>query len=139
RDVLDRGVRAQPDIDVLASRDGDQLQILVWNYHDDLVAAEPVQVSVDIALPGEFAHGALVRHQRVDDFHGNAYTAWLSQGKPESPTSDQLSALHDAATSLTFASESTLDVYDGRLTLSFELPRFGVSLLTLTPATKGEQ
>src|SRR5688572_28355032 len=38
-DLLASGVRGQPDIDALAAVDGERIQILVWNYHDDLVAA----------------------------------------------------------------------------------------------------
>src|SRR6185503_11556970 len=49
-DILEGSVRQEPDVDALAAIDGDRIQILVWNYHDDLVDAEPAPVTVSVSV-----------------------------------------------------------------------------------------
>jgi xylan 1,4-beta-xylosidase len=133
-DILVNGVRAEPDIDALASRDGDELRILVWNYHDDLVAAEPAAVTLTIAVPPAFGAHASVTHTRVDDQHGNAHTVWVAQGSPPAPSSEELGALRAAMEPVVLERERIVGVDGGSITLAFELPRFGLSLITLTPS-----
>ena len=38
-DILMNGVRGEPDVDGMATLDGAAIQVLVWNYHDDIVTA----------------------------------------------------------------------------------------------------
>jgi xylan 1,4-beta-xylosidase len=125
------GVRDRPDIDALAARDGDRIQILVWNYHDDLVEAEPATVSLDIAVPAAFGGSALVQHTRVDDAHGNAFAAWVAQGRPVAPTAEELATLREAMEPVLIEPEHTVATRRGAVRLTFSLPRFGMSLLTL--------
>ncbi len=49
-DVIRDGVRGQPDINVIATRKDHEVEILIWNYHDDDVAAAPTLI--DLALSG---------------------------------------------------------------------------------------
>jgi xylan 1,4-beta-xylosidase len=35
--ILASSVRQQADVDAMATREGNRVQVLVWNYHDDLV------------------------------------------------------------------------------------------------------
>jgi xylan 1,4-beta-xylosidase len=133
-----QGFRDQPDVDALAARDGQRVQVLVWNYHDDLVTAEPASVALEVQLPAGFATRAHVRHERVDDAHGNAYVVWLAQGSPQPPSESQRAELVRAMTDLELEPERDVTIADGRATLSFGLPRFGVSLVTLTPAADPE-
>jgi xylan 1,4-beta-xylosidase len=137
-ELLESGVREAPDVDALASIDGDRAQILVWHYHDDLVPADPVSVTLNVALPSAFGSRATVTHRRVDEAHGNAFAVWQAQGEPVSPSSEELAALREAMNSLDFEPTRTLEVTEGRATLSFELPRFGVSLITLAPSSDSE-
>jgi xylan 1,4-beta-xylosidase len=132
-ELLERGVREQPDVDALAARDGNQIQILVWHYHDDLVEADPIEVALTITVPAAFEKGALLTHRRVDETHGNAFTVWRTQGSPVAPSDAELVDLRLAMDSLEFEPERVIDVLDGTVTLWFELPRFGISLLTMTP------
>ena len=132
------GVRAQPDVDALATADGRQVQILVWHYHDDLVPAEPAAVTVNVDLPDSSSRWLSVNHRRVDDAHGNAFAAWVSQGSPSAPSAAQRAELVTAMSSLELEPDRVVRVEQGRATLSFTLPRFGISLLTLTPAPAPE-
>jgi xylan 1,4-beta-xylosidase len=138
-DILANGVRGQPDVDALAAIDGERIQILVWNYHDDLVDAEPVPVTLSVSVPPEFGANATVTHTRVDETHGNAHAVWVSQGSPSAPSDTELAALRAAMEPVVLERERTTGVANGTVTLSFDLPRFGISLVSLAPATPNER
>lgn len=135
--ILESGVRQQPDIDGMATRDGNHVQVLVWSYHDDLVAQMATPVRVTVALPAGWGTRATVTHLRVDEMHGDAYTVWLGQGSPPVPTSSERAALVAAMEPGLLEPVRTVDVIDGAVSLDFEMPRFAVSLLTLVPEESG--
>ena len=132
--LLADGVRGEPDIDGLAARDGSEVQVLVWNYHDDLRPAEPSRVTVRIVVPPEFGPRVAVTHARVDETHGDAFSVWTAQGMPATPTDEQLGELRRAMEPALLERDLPVQVENGGVTLAFELPRFGISLLTLAPA-----
>ncbi len=135
-DILANGVRGQPDVDGIAARDGSTIQVLVWNYHDDLVAAPAAAVHLTIQLPAGFGEAARVAHLRVDDTHGDAFTTWMAQGMPASPSSAQLAALQQAMAPAPPTPDATVAVPPGGvLAIDFPLPRFGVSLVTISPSS----
>jgi xylan 1,4-beta-xylosidase len=134
-DVLANSVRAQPEVDGMATRDGDAIQVLVWNYHDDLVTAAAAPVHLTVKVPPSFGSRVRVSHLRVDDSHGDAYTVWVSQGMPATPSAAQRAALQQAMEPSSLVPDTTVAVAaDGSVATAFELPRFGVSLVTLSPA-----
>ena len=54
--VLREGVRQNPDINVIATRSENAVEVLLWNYHDDDLAAAPTLVNVQISgLPEKVA------------------------------------------------------------------------------------
>jgi xylan 1,4-beta-xylosidase len=132
--LLADGVRDRPDIDALAAMDGERIDVLVWNYHDDLVDAEPVPVSLEIAVPVGFGGGALVTQTRADDVHGNAFAVWKSQGSPATPSAEQLEELRDAMEPVLVEPEHLVRATRGAVRVSLTLPRFGISLFTLVPS-----
>jgi xylan 1,4-beta-xylosidase len=134
-DVLANGVREEPDIDALATIDGDRLQVLIWNYHDDLVDAETSTVLLRVSVPPAFGPRASVTHTRVDDTHGNAHSVWVSQGSPAAPSDAELGELREAMEPAVLERERVVAVTDGAVTLTFELPRFGISLVTLVASS----
>lgn len=133
-ELLMNSVRDQPEIDGIATRDDDTLQILVWNYHDDLVDAPVSRVHLTVALPTNVGPSVRVSHLRVDESHGDAYTTWLAQGMPANPSSAQVGALQRSMAPQPLVPDETVSVSSsGSVTLDFDLPRFGVSLVTLRP------
>jgi len=137
-DLLANGVRDQPEIDGMATLDNATVQVLVWNYHDDIVAAAATPVHLTIAVPASFGASVRVSHLRVDDTHGDAYTLWVSQGMPASPTPAQIAALQQAMEPSRLVPDADLAVAaGGSVGIDFDLPRFGVSLLTIQPAAGG--
>jgi xylan 1,4-beta-xylosidase len=135
RDILSDGVRGQAEIDGMATLDDDVVRVLVWNYHDQLLTSAATPVHLSLTVPRSFAPNVRVSHLRVDETHGDAYTVWVSQGMPENPSPAQLRALQQAMDPAPYVPDVTLAVpADGVLEFDFELPRFGISLLTIQPA-----
>ena len=126
-EVRDKSVRGQPDISALASRDRRSAAVLVWNYHDDDLPAPASDVLLTIeGLP---AGRPTVTHYRVDQDLSNAYTVWKSMGSPPTPSASQKATLEQAGELQLFDPPQRMNVQNGRLVLSFSLPRQGVSLV----------
>jgi len=126
-EVRDKSVRGQPDISALASRDRRSAAVLVWNYHDDDLPAPASEVLLTIdGLP---AGRPTVTHYRVDQDLSNAYTVWKSMGSPPTPSAAQKATLEKAGELQLFDPPQRMNVQNGRLVLSFSLPRQGVSLV----------
>jgi xylan 1,4-beta-xylosidase len=130
RSVIQDGVRGAPDVNALATRDGQVASVMVWNYHDDDVPAPPalVRVSVD----GVPARRPTLHHYRIDDRHSNAYARWQAMGSPQALSADQLAELRAAGKLEMLAPPQRVRTSNGRATVEFELPHQGVSLLQLT-------
>lgn len=129
--VLD-GVRGKPDVNASATRRDNEIDVLIWNYHDDdlLSAASPIDMAID-GLPTN-SKPALVEHFRIDANHSNAFEAWKTMGSPEQPTASQYQQLQEAAQLQQWNSPSWLPVQQGCVRLQFPLPRQALSLLRIT-------
>jgi xylan 1,4-beta-xylosidase len=130
-DVLDAGVRSQPDINALAAKAQSRAAVLVWNYHDDDVEAAPSSVKLRVArLPAEVG-AVLLSHYRIDNQHSNAFTAWKKMGAPQMPTPLQYAELEAAGQLMLLESPHWMRTSGGAVEINFELPRQAVSLLEL--------
>ena len=109
----------------------------LWNYHDDIVTVPATPVAVTVQVPPGFGTSATVTHLRVDDTHGDAYTVWVSQGSP-APVRAQLAALQQAMDPEALEPAQTVAVTGGVVALNFDLPRFGISLITITPVGESD-
>jgi xylan 1,4-beta-xylosidase len=129
--VVRDGVRANPDIRVIATRSDHGVQILVWNYHDDdvIVAPASIELTVD-GLPKD-APRALLQHFRIDSDHSNPFAIWKAMGSPQPPTADQHKELESAGQLQLLTSPLWVAVVQGRAHLVFELPRQGLSLIQI--------
>jgi len=133
-DILENGVRGNSDVDGLAALDGDAIQALVWNYHDDIVTGAATPVHLSVRLPASFGASVGISHLRVDETHGDAYTVWVSQGMPPAPSATQIAALQQAMEPSSVVPDGVVAVAaDRSVTVDFDLPRFGVSLVTIRP------
>jgi xylan 1,4-beta-xylosidase len=128
--VRARSVRGQADVSALATRDARSVSVLVFHYHDDDLEAPPADVELTITgLPNG---RAMVTHGRVDREHGNSYEKWKALGSPQPPTPAQYAELERASTLAPLAPPSSVQIRDGKLVMSFSLPRQGVSLVRAT-------
>ena len=132
--VMADGVRGAADIGSVATRNGDQVAVLVWHYHDDDLPGADADVRLSLrGLSRTLANGAKVTHYRVDRDHSNSYAAWLTMGSPIAPTKPQRAALIEAASLKTLdGGAQTTTVAKGATEIAFRLPRQGVSLIVLS-------
>jgi xylan 1,4-beta-xylosidase len=132
-EVVRNGVRGQPDINAIATRRnyGREIEILVWNYHDDDVSFPAASIDLNVrGLPAN-AKRALLEHFRLDSSHSNAFTRWREIGSPESPSESEFERLQSAGQLQLLESPSWTTIQEGAVRLHFSLPRQGISLLRL--------
>jgi len=127
--ILQSSARARPDINVMATRQGNEVCVLIWNYDDDEAAGSPAQVGLTIEGLPRAAERVLLEHFRVDQNTSNSFTAWQAMGSPQDPSPRQYAALKAAGQLHLLTSPRWLNSRDGEVRLSFMLPRQGVSLL----------
>ncbi len=129
--VLHDGVRDQPDISAIATRKQREIEILVWNYHDDDLSVSAATIDLAImGLPTE-AKRVLLEHFRVDSNHSNAFAVWKAMGSPLSPSASEYRPLESAGQLQLLTSPAWIEVKHGSAHLEFDLPRQGISLLRL--------
>jgi len=127
--ILQAGVHGAADVDGLATRGDHEIDLLVWNYHDDELPAPAAAVHVSLAgVPGG-AGRVLVEHFRIDDDHSNAYTAWKQMGSPAEPSPEQYARMEAAGQLQLLESPEWRAVKDGAVGMEFQLPRHAVSLV----------
>ena len=131
--ILLDGVAAAPDVDCIATRDGDGINVLVWNYHDDDLPAEGT-VDVALEIAGLDGRPLLARHYRMDGDHSNAYAAFRAMGSPQPPSPEQYARLEAASRLAQLGEPEQIKAKNGQLHFAFSLPRHAVSLISLTPA-----
>ncbi len=130
-EMTENSVRTAPDVNALASVNGNSVAVMVWNYHDDdniEVPPADVKLQVNDLTAGQ----VLVTHYRVDQDHSNSYTLWKEMGSPQNPTEEQIKELERAGQLEMLTSPEWCKVNDGKVNLDFTLPRQGVSLVKLT-------
>jgi len=130
--ILSAGVAKSPDVDAIATRDGHQAAVMLWNYHDDDLPADGAAVEVTIkGIPAEVKK-VLLEHYRIDDTHSNSHSAWKAMGSPQTPTAEQYTRLQEAGQLELLHSPEWLEVHAGKVTIGTNLPRQATSLMRLT-------
>ena len=130
-EIVSDGVRQGPDIDAFATKAEHEAAVMLWNYHDDDVAAPAADVKVTITDIPVGVKKVLLEHYRIDDTHSNAYTVWKAMGSPQSPTPEQYAQLKAAGQLELLTSPEWLDVSNGKVTIGTSLPRQATSLMHL--------
>jgi xylan 1,4-beta-xylosidase len=130
--ILKEGVKGKPDIDALAARAEREVSVMAWNYHDNDAPAPDSYVRLTISGIPAAAQRVLVKHYRIDRDHGNAYTVWKEMGSPQNPTPEQYARLEAAGQLQLLTSPEWIGGKDGKVELSFALPRQAVSLIQVS-------
>ncbi|MGD0736659.1 MAG: beta-xylosidase [Terracidiphilus sp.] len=128
-DIVAHSVAADPDVNVVATRNGYVVDVLVWNYHDADVPAEAAPVS--ITVDGLSGSEVFVNEFLMDAAHSNAYTAWQQMGSPAHPTAEQIEQLQKEGGLEEVTPNPHTSVSDGKVNLAVTLPRQGVMLIRL--------
>jgi xylan 1,4-beta-xylosidase len=130
--LVNTGARQEPDSNAFATHADHKADVLVWNYHDVNQPAPSAPASITIHGIPQGVHRVLLQHYRIDDTHSNAYTVWQHMGSPQQPTSEQYAELQAAGQLQMLTSPIWLDVENGQVQVSTEMPRESISLLHLT-------
>jgi len=130
--IVSAGVQQQPDIRAIATRHGQEVEIMIWNYHDEDVDAPAAPIDLAVSGLPESARLVLLEHFRIDRHHSNAFTAWKEMGSPQSPSAEQYERLQRAGQLQLLASPARIPLEHGTARMQFTLPRQGVSLVRLT-------
>jgi xylan 1,4-beta-xylosidase len=128
--VRDAGVKGtQTDINALACKENNKVSVMVWNYHDDDLAApaSPVKILVN----GLTAPRVMVYEYRIDKDNSNSYEVWKKMGSPKTPDAEQYKTLESAGKLAMLTSPYYTNTKDGVIELSLNLPRQGVSLFQI--------
>ena len=128
--ILASGVSQAPDVNGVATRQGREVDVLVWNYHDADIPAEAADVRLQIR--GLTAHQVGVHAYRMDAEHSNSYGAWLRMGSPQPPDEQQLNILQRGSKLAEITDGHSQQLVDGTETIRFHLPRQAVELLKAT-------
>jgi xylan 1,4-beta-xylosidase len=127
--VVADSVRVTPDVNAVATRNGREVAVLLWNYHDaDLPA--PL-TSIVLAVDGLRGTEVLASEFRVDAMHSNAFSAWKQMGSPAQPTATQIVELEKAGALEQSQPDHAVSLHEGKVNLGTNVPRQGVVLIRL--------
>ena len=130
--IVKSGVRAEPDVDALATKSATQAAVMLWNYHDvDVPGPEAPTTLTVTGLPAT-AKRVLVTHYRIDNQHSNAYTVWKAMGSPQHPTTEQYAQLKEQDGLQLMTSPAWTDASNGAVKIETVMPRQSISLLTIS-------
>jgi xylan 1,4-beta-xylosidase len=129
--ILKNGVRGSPDVSALAGLEAKRLSVLVWHYHDDDTSGPDAAVELAVSGLPVALGSARLKHYRIDENHGNAFSAWKRMNSPQTPTPQQYAALEAAGRLAQIEAPATAAIENGKATLRFTLPRQAVSLVVL--------
>jgi xylan 1,4-beta-xylosidase len=130
-EVVSAGVRAQPDVNAIATRKDREVEILAWNYHDDDLPFPAAPIDLVITGLPAITKRALLEHFRVDSDHSNAFTAWNEMGSPQSLSGREYEFLQRAGQLQLLSSPAWVEIEGGSVKLQFVLPRQALSLVRL--------
>lgn len=130
-EIVRNGVRALPDINAIATRKDREIEILLWNYHDDDLPLPAAAIDLVVTGLPENTKRGLLEHFRVDSDHSNAFTAWQEMGSPQSPSATDYERLQGSGQLQLLTSPAWMAIPHGEVRLQFTLPRQGLSLLRL--------
>jgi xylan 1,4-beta-xylosidase len=127
--ILEASVVGQPDVDAVATRNGREVDVLVWNYHDADVAAPAAEVQ--LTIDGLSGKPALAAEFRMDAEHSNAYRVWQQMGSPAHPNDIELRRLEKAGALEQSVADHRIPIHAGTAAINLVIPRQGVLLVRL--------
>jgi xylan 1,4-beta-xylosidase len=129
RQIVAKSVTDAPDVDAIATRRPREVDVLLWNYHDANVPADPAKVALEVrGLPRV---GVAEAVYLMDAGHSNAYAVWQRMGGPAKPSAARQQELVRAGRLQQVVKPRAITVKDGTATLQMMLARQGVALVRL--------
>ncbi len=116
-------------MNAVATRNGDEVDVLLWNYHDADVEVAPAEVH--LGVDGLRGKTAVASEFRMDWTHSNAYRVMAADGEPGTPLSGQIAALQKAGGLEQTIKNHPIALHAGKAGMEVTLPRQGVMLVRL--------
>lgn len=132
--ALEDGAPPAGPIGVIASRREEQIALLVYHSRDKIMSDGQAPVQLTIAGLEEATYR--VAHWRLDEEHGDSFGAWARSGKPWEVHAERLAATRAHQEPALIAEPADATAAGGALSLAFDLPLHGTSLILLTPDPK---
>ncbi|MGA2851882.1 MAG: beta-xylosidase [Terracidiphilus sp.] len=132
-DIVAHSVIDAPDVNAVATRSSEVVDILLWNYHDSDVPAAPAQIH--LAVDGLHGLSVVSSEFRMDATRSNAYLAWQQMGSPAHPTSKQVEELQKTGMLQQTVPDHALALGQGTANIDLTLPRQAVVLVRLREVT----
>jgi xylan 1,4-beta-xylosidase len=104
---------------------------LIWNYHDDDLAAPATPIDAVVRGLSQSVARVSVEHFRIDANHSNSYREWKQMGAAQSLDPAEQEKIQVAGQLQLLASPAWESVEHGAIRLQFSLPRQGLSLIRL--------
>lgn len=124
------GEGEETDISGFAVRGKDgEIQIVVYSHNNDIDKVEDNEVT--ITIDGVKADKVSVEHYRIDAEHSNPHAEWVRQGKPLFPEGDQYAAIKAKDGLEKLYDDTTENVVDGKVKVTFVLPTHAVSYIVI--------
>ena len=127
--VVANSVTGAPDVNAVATRNGSEVDVLLWNYHDADVSVPASRVI--LAIDGLGGEQVVVSEFRMDDLHSNAYRVWQQMGSPAHPTTEQAEQLQKAGGLEQDVPDHTVPARAGKVKLGMSLARQAVVLVRI--------
>jgi len=129
RQMVQNGVRVEPNVDAIAARKESEVGVLIVNYHDEDVPSDDAMVNLALSGLPATVDRVLVEHYRLDATHSNSYTLWKQMGEPQQPTGEEYRRLEMAGGLQMEGPPVWVKVVNSALHLRFSQPTEGLSLL----------
>lgn len=113
----------------------DTIDILLYNHYSGGNASTSTSDNVSLSVTGIPFTQARVEHWVVDHTHSNAYTAWVTAGKPTNPSASVWTTLNNASQLQHYDSVVTkATITNGTFTKTFTQNYYSVGLIQITNA-----
>jgi xylan 1,4-beta-xylosidase len=127
--VVTESIAGAPDVNAVATRNGGEVDVLLWNYHDADIEAAPAVVH--IGVDGLRGKAAAVSEFRMDGTHSNAYRVWQQMGSTAHPSGEQIAELQKAGGLEQTTENHRIAVQAGKAEMELTVPRQAVVLVRL--------
>jgi xylan 1,4-beta-xylosidase len=127
--VVTQSVTGAPDVGAAATRNGKEVDVLLWNYRDADVPGP--EASIQLAVDGLQGKRATESESHMDAMHSNAYRAWQQMGSPEQPNPSQLDRLQKAGQLEETVHHQKVVIAASQAQITLALPRQGVAIVRL--------
>ena len=128
-DILARSVPGAPDVNAVATRNGREVDVLLWHYHD---ADYPARAAmIHLTVDGLNGKSVIAAEFRMDETHSNAYRVWQQMGSPGHPDREQMLQLEKAGALEETVPDHSVAVSGGVAGIDLEIPRQGVVLVRI--------